>query len=77
MSEPREDGAPFAVVWFDPDGYWTREAGGLDAETAVHLARDLTLRPAAELGMIARVIITDSDDCTCFEWRRGLGVTFK
>jgi hypothetical protein len=40
------------------------EALFIDAETAVKLARDVTERPAAKIGVIKRVIITDSADFT-------------
>jgi hypothetical protein len=66
----------FRVVLFFPDGYWMEEANGLPAEQAVKLAHSITQRPAVALGIIARVIITDSDDILVFEWKFGQGVTF-
>jgi hypothetical protein len=50
--------------------------GVVDAETAVTTAKRVTDSPAAQLGVVARVIITDGGDFTCFEWRAGEGVTF-
>jgi hypothetical protein len=66
----------FSVWWFDPDGYSHPEKCFVDAETAVRLAFSLTERPAAKLGMIRRVIITDGGDFTNFEWKHGIGVTY-
>jgi hypothetical protein len=65
----------FSVALFFPDSY-RYEARHLDAEAAVMLARNCTERPAALAGWIKRVIITDADDYTCFEWTFGQGVTF-
>jgi len=66
----------FSVWWFDPEGYSHPEKCFVDAETAVRTAWSLTERPAVKLGIIARVIITDGGDCTCFEWKHGIGVTY-
>jgi hypothetical protein len=44
----------------------------------VRLAKVLSQWPAASgKNKIARIIITDDGDCTCFEWKAGEGVTFK
>jgi len=66
----------FSVYWWDPDGHYHAERSFIDAETAVRLAFSLTERPAAKLGMIRRVIITDGGDFTNFEWKHGIGVTY-
>lgn len=65
------------ITWF-PDGAYIYEAGGdnkhrgpLPGEEAVYLARDLTRRPAALLGIIDKVQITDADDFTVFLWEKG------
>ena len=50
--------------------------GVVSAEEAVETARSYTTRPAAVLGIIRRVIITDGGDNTCFEWKNGEGVTY-
>jgi len=65
----------FSVVWFDAEGYSTRERTDLGAKDAVILAHDISLRPAATSGMIARIIIVDWGDRTVFEWKDG-EVTF-
>lgn len=67
----------FNVVLFFPDGSHHYERRGLEAKEAVELAKQCTERPAAKIGMIERIIITDSGDCTNFEWTYGQGVTFK
>ncbi len=66
----------FSVYWWDPEGNYYREIRRVDPETAVRTAKSLTERPAALLGMIRRVIITDGGDCTNFEWKYGEGITF-
>jgi hypothetical protein len=66
----------FSVYWWDPDGNYYPEARFIGAEAAVKLAKSLTDRPAAQLGIIRRIIITDGGDCCCFEWKHGEGVTF-
>lgn len=70
------DRAEFSVWLFFKDGHYIDEQRQLKAEAAVKLARDVTLRPAAQVGLIERVIITDGGDNTVFEWKHGQGVTF-
>jgi hypothetical protein len=65
----------FSVVWFDAEGYWTKEAQDLGPRDAVLLARALSIGPAAREGSINRIIITDWGDRTVFEWKDG-EVTF-
>ena len=66
----------FSVYWWDPLGNWTREKHFVDIETALKTAKSFTERPAALIGVIRRVIITDGGDCMVFEWKFGEGVTF-
>lgn len=72
----------FNVVSFDRDGYWHYVARDLDARKATEIAKacvdvaEVTGLPATGLVEVARVIITDADDFTCFDWRRGEGVVF-
>ena len=66
----------FSVYWFDDDDFNHAEARGIGPKEAVELAKSLTVRPAALLGIICRVIITDGGDFTVFEWKKGDGVTY-
>jgi hypothetical protein len=66
----------FNVYWWDRDGGQHEELRGVDAERAVLAAKRLCAGPAATLGVVARVIVTDGDDFCNFEWRRGEGVIF-
>ena len=70
------DDNSFSVWIFFPDESYTPEARFIDGESAVRLAKDITLRPAALIGIIARVIITDGGDFTVFEWTHDRGVVF-
>lgn len=66
----------FSVWIFFPDGYHVDEARWIDEESAVRLAKEITMRPAVKLGIIDRVIITDGGDCIAFEWNPREGVIF-
>ena len=66
----------FCVHWYDPDGGKHTELQWVDSRTAVEQAFSLTDRPATRMGIIRRVIITDANDCCCFEWKYNEGVTF-
>jgi hypothetical protein len=66
----------FNVIQFFPDGQYEEVATRVDPATAVRTARDYSQRPAAAIGITARIIITGSDDSIVFEWKFGQGVTF-
>ncbi|MPZ36644.1 MAG: hypothetical protein GEU95_01050 [Rhizobiales bacterium] len=66
----------FSVFQFFPNGDYECVAQLVDGKTAVETAKSYTTRPAALIGIIRRVIITDGGDCCCFEWKYGQGVTF-
>lgn len=66
----------FSVYWFDEEDCSYPEARFIGAREAVELAKSLATRPAAAMGIIRRVIITDGGDFTVFEWKAGEGVTF-
>jgi hypothetical protein len=75
MMEDREE---FSVYWWDAENNQHREFSDLvSAERAVQAAHRLTQGPAAMLGMVNRVIITDGGDFCCFEWIKDKGITFK
>lgn len=66
----------FAVCQFFVDGTCEYVRRGVGPEEAVKAARHYTDNVATKLGVVDRVIITDGDDYCCFEWKRGLGITF-
>lgn len=66
----------FSVCQFFEDGtseYVRRHVG---AEEAVIAARHYTDSVAVKMGLVTRVIITDSGDFCVFEWKHGEGVTY-
>ena len=46
------------------------------AEWAGKMAGTISSGPASKLGMVARVIITDSGDFTVWEWKKGEGLVW-
>ena len=66
----------FSVIWWDADGGQHDELRFVDGEKAVSACHRLTHGPAAMLGIVDRVIITDGGDCTCFEWKKELGLVW-
>jgi hypothetical protein len=72
MSEREE----FSVWVFWPDESHFALARFIGAEHAVRMARLATRGWPARCIDASRIIITDGGDHTCFEWRRGEGVTF-
>lgn len=69
-------GELFSVAQFFPNGTWEYVKRGVEAKEAVETAKDYSERPAAKIGIIRRIIITDGGDNTVFEWKFGEGVTF-
>lgn len=66
----------FNVVQFFPDGMYEYTDRNVDVSTAVDRALALSQTVGAKIGTTERVIITDSGDCTVFEWQFGKGITF-
>jgi hypothetical protein len=66
----------YHVYQFFPDDTSERILSYATAEEAVVCAKSRTQYPAALIGIIRRIIITDDGDHTCFEWQHGRGVTF-
>jgi hypothetical protein len=66
----------FSVVQFFPDESYEYVKRFVGAEEAVKTAKSYTERPAAQIGIIRRVIVTDGGDCIAFEWKFGEGVTY-
>lgn len=67
--------AEFSVYWWDPDGNYYKEREGLTSESAVDFAMGMTRRPAAQIGIVKKIMITDGGDCSVFEWEFGKGIT--
>lgn len=66
----------FSVWQFFEDGSQEKVRDHVSAEEAVTAARHYTDNLACKLGITRRVIITDGDDFTVFEWLHGKGVVF-
>lgn len=67
----------FSVYHFDERGFHVKTHDHVDAATAVRAAHVATVFAEA-MGFPTphRVIIEDGDGYCCFEWVRGIGVTF-
>jgi len=64
-------------VWVFLDDEWHHPlASYTDAKSAVECAVRAIRKAIGPATRIERIIITDGGDHTCFEWRRGEGVTF-
>jgi hypothetical protein len=61
----------FSCFWYDPDGNCHKEHAFVSAREAVQMAHSLSTRPAAKMGVIRRIVITDGDDFTVFLWEDG------
>lgn len=66
----------FNVVQFFEDDTYEYVRRGVGAEEAVRAAKHYTESVGARMGLVKKVIITDSGDETNFEWRQGEGVVF-
>jgi hypothetical protein len=66
----------YNVVQFFEDGSYEYVRRNVPALEAVTAAKHYTTSVGARLGFTRRVIITDEDDFTNFEWKFGEGVTF-
>jgi hypothetical protein len=66
----------FNVYFIYPDGTHTREREWVPAEEAVAFAHQASTRPAAKLGILKEIMITDSGDFCVFQWKHGEGVVF-
>lgn len=66
----------FSVCQFFQDGRYEYVRRYVGAKEAVETAKRYTESVGARLGTTVRVIITDGDDNTNFEWKFGEGVTY-
>jgi hypothetical protein len=63
----------FSVCQFFKDGSHEYVRRYVMAEEAVKAMQHYTNNVASKMGITTRVIITDGDDCTVFEWKAGEG----
>lgn len=68
--------AEYSVCQFFEDETYEYVCRYVKAEEAVNAAHHYCSSVGAKLGTTRRVIITDGDDSTTFEWVFGEGVTF-
>jgi hypothetical protein len=66
----------YSVYWWDNQGNQIRELFVEDIEKVKEAVTRLTRGPAATIGIVRRVIITDSLDYINFEWRFQEGVVY-
>ena len=66
----------FSVYQFFPDETYECVRDSVDIKEALDAARHYCASVGAQLGTTRRVIISDTGDCTVFEWKYGEGVTF-
>lgn len=66
----------FNVCQFFEDGTYEYVRRRVGAEEAVIAAKHYCTSVGAQMGVTRRVIITDSGDCTNFEWQFGKGITY-
>jgi hypothetical protein len=68
--------ARYCVVQFFVDGNFEYVRRGVDAPAASEAAAHYATSVGAQIGTTQRVIITDSGDCLCWDWRYGRGVVY-
>ena len=66
----------FSVYWWDPQDTYHEELRFVSVKDAMERAFSLTTRPAATMGIIRQVMITDGGDCCVFQWFHDKGVVF-
>lgn len=66
----------FSVCQFFEDGSHEYVRQGVAEAEAVSAAMHYATSVGARAGFTRRVIITDGDDCTNFEWKWEEGITF-
>jgi len=72
-----DDANEYYDVWqFFLDGTHERVRQHVSAEEAVTTAISYATRPVAQMGIIRRVIVTDSGDFCVLEWMYGAGFTY-
>jgi hypothetical protein len=67
----------FSVYQFFKDNSYEKVRSFVSAEEAVTAFNHYTTNVASRIGITARVIVTDGGDSIVFEWKSGLGITFR
>tara|TARA_Y100001970_G_scaffold294307_1_gene450233 strand:- start:1758 stop:1979 length:222 start_codon:yes stop_codon:yes gene_type:complete len=49
-----------------------KEKAFVPVAEAMEAVTRLTQGPAAKIGVVKEVLITDTGDCTCFHWKEGV-----
>src|SRR5262245_47667692 len=75
-SQAMSERAEYSVYWWYKEGDQFTESRFILLDLAMHQVKRLTQGPAARLGMVERVIITDGGDFIVFEWKRDQGITW-
>lgn len=68
--------AEFSVYWWSRENDQFTESRFILLDLAMHQVKRLTQGPAAQLGMVSRVIVTDGGDQIVFEWKKDEGITW-
>jgi len=66
----------FNVVQFFTDGSHEYTRRNVPVEEAMKAFQHYASSVAVRMGIVDRVIITDSGDCVNAEWKKGEGITF-
>ncbi|MBL8268089.1 hypothetical protein [Steroidobacter sp.] len=66
----------YCVVQYFVDGNFEYVRRGVDAQAASEAAAHYATSVGAQIGTTQRVIVTDSADCLCWDWRYGRGVVY-
>ncbi len=66
----------FSVYQFFPNDTYEEVVRFVGAEEAMRVSVNLIHSIGGRLGTTTRVIITDGEDFTCFDWEFGKGVVF-
>lgn len=74
--DPANERPEYSVYWWDQDNHQHTEMQWQFPKRCAEACKRLTQGPAAMLGMVDRVIITDGGDCIVFEWKKGEGITW-
>lgn len=74
--DPANEIPQYSVYWWDQEGHQHTEMRWKFPKTCADACKRLTTGPAAALGFVERVIITDGGDSIVFEWKKGKGITW-